>query len=61
MSLRISPWMMRLPVWRWLARAAEDRVTEAEVEQYRDAKARAEFGLFPPYSAQPADETNPQP
>ncbi len=61
MSPRFKLWMMRLPVWRWFARAAENRVTAAEAERYHDAKARAEFGLFRPYDAQPSDETKRQP
>lgn len=49
LRLHFHLWLMQLPVWRYFGRAAADRVTEAEAEQYRDAKTRSEFGVFRPH------------
>ena len=57
MSYRLQLWLMQLPCWRWLARALE-RPSADELEQYRDVKARSEFGVFRPYRPELDDATN---
>lgn len=57
MSYRLQLWLIQLPCWRWFARALE-HPTADELKQYREAKARSEFGVFRPYRPECDDATN---
>lgn len=51
----LNLWLMQLPIWRWFARAA-GRVIGEDTERYREAKARADYGVFGNF--RPSNERN---